>query len=63
MQAYFIRFMDERGQVRRSSPMNCTNDDDAIQKAAMTVYKHAFELWLGDRFVWRFEPLFSSFAY
>jgi len=62
MQAYLIHLMDERGRVRRSSSLNCFNDDDAIQKAALTVHKHAFELWKGDRFVWRFEPLFSAFA-
>lgn len=62
MEAYFIHFMDERGQVRRSSPLGCLDDDDAIQKAAMTAHKHAFELWKDDRFVWRFEPLFRSFA-
>ena len=53
---YRVSFLDARGRVRRSQELDCTDDDQAIERLARLNHPHALELRQGDRLVWRFEP-------
>jgi hypothetical protein len=53
---YQVRFFDARGRVRRTQPLDCHDDDQAIERFARISHRHTLELREGDRLVWRFDP-------
>lgn len=52
---YRVSFLDAAGHVRSALDIRCQNDDEAIDRAASLRHWHEFEIWQGDRLVWRFE--------
>jgi hypothetical protein len=55
MKSYRIQFFDARDRPTHSHEMDCSSDDDAIERTARLRHRHGLELWDGDRLVWRFE--------
>jgi hypothetical protein len=56
MTAYRLNFLSRAHKTIRSKSMNCASDDEAIDRAALSGYAGALELWRQDEMIWRFEP-------
>jgi hypothetical protein len=56
MADYRLDYLNRRQRVTRTRALNCSGDDEAIDRAALVSHAGALELWRGAEKVWRFEP-------
>jgi hypothetical protein len=52
---YRLYFLDSGNQVGRSIKLDCVDDRQAIEQAALVAHLHRKELWQQARRVWTFE--------
>jgi hypothetical protein len=45
------------GRIFKADPMICDNDEEAIAQVRTLAAEHVIEIWSGDRFVVRVEPI------
>ena len=55
MAEYRLYFLDSGNRVGRSVKLDCINDRQAIEQAALAPHMHRKELWQQSRRVWTFE--------
>jgi hypothetical protein len=45
------------GHIFKAEPMICKSDEEAITRARKLAVEHAIEVWSGNRFVVRLDPV------
>ena len=56
MAEYRVYEIGDDGHIVKSTPLICTDDREAIEKARELAEGHVIEVWNGERFVTRLGP-------
>ena len=56
MPHYRLYFPDWEDRISKAMDLECSSDDEAIEKATNVRHRHVTELWQGIRLVKRIEP-------
>ena len=57
MSEYRVYAIGPDGHIFKAEPMICEGDEEAIAQAQALVAEHTIEVWSGDRFVVRLDPV------